>query len=244
MGAAAMLLGGGKVDKVDEPSCLALIRPVYSGGTWVLVDASPSARAVTNYGVGMGADGTDPWGGTSGLLIDSVAANRCFVVGGAAFGAVKSGACWFYPTSVGDSTKHKTFFKIGRNTAARPDIGIGYLPAPEPNAIRLFVYCAESSSIDPYVIAISTTIYPLRKWIFCGIKLPTTTPGPIELWADGAQIATTANTTPALGQSDAMFGVGAYWNDNVYGAVGRYAEAGIWSAARDLSVVPTGPYEV
>ena len=241
MGAAAMLLGGGKVD--DHP-CLALIRPVYSGGTWAPGDASPSARAVTNYGLTIGDEGTGPWGGTSRALIDSKAENRCYVVGGPAFGAVKSGACWFYPTSVNG----RIFFKIGRNSEPRPYVSIGYRPAPAPNAtthIRLYVLCAETSSVEPYVVATSTAIYPIGAWVFCGIVLPEITPGPIELWADGTQIATTANTTPALGQSDAILCVGSYWPDGSgYDAVGRYAEAGIWSVARDLSVVPTGPYAV
>ena len=236
-------MGGGKV---GDPSCLALIRPVYSGGSWAPGDASPAARTVTNYSITVGAEGTGPWGGTSRALIDSAAASRCFIVGGTAFGAVKSGACWFYPTSVGDANG-RTFFKIGCAFSARPYVGMGYFPAPAPNAtthVRLFAFCAETSATNPYVIATSTAIYPLNAWVFCGIKLPTTTPGPVELWADGAQIATTANTTPALGQSDAAFGVGNYWTGGTYDAVGRYAEAGIWSVARDLSVVPTGPYAV
>ena len=242
MGAAAMLLGVPDPD----PDCLALIRPVYSGGSWVLSDVSPARRSVSSLSITIGGEGTGPWGGTSRALIDSVAASRCFIVGGTAFGAVKSGACWFYPTSVGDA-KGRTFFKIGREFSARPYVGMGYFPAQAPNAtthVRLWAYCAESSAENPYVIATSTAIYPLNAWVFCGIKLPTTPPGPVELWANGAQIATTARTTPALGQSDASFAVGNYWLEGTYDAVGRYAEAGIWSVDRDWSVIPTGPFTV
>lgn len=235
--------GDAGVGGIDD-TCLALIRPVYSGGTWAPGDASLSDWAVTNYSIAVGAEGTGPWGGTSRAFVDSSAAARCFVIGGSAFGAVRSGSSWFFPTAVGDANG-QIFFKISRNTAARPYVGIGYMPAPSPDAsthIRLFAYCAESSTTNPFVIATSTTIYPINYWIFCGIILPATTPGPVYLWADGEMVATTGNTTPALGQSDAAFGVGSYWNDGTYDAVGRYAEAGIWSVERDLSVVPSGPY--
>lgn len=229
------------VGGIDE-DCLALIRPVYSGGSWAPGDASPYEWTVTTSRITIGAEGTGPWGGSSRALVDSRLAYYSSITGGTAFGAARTGSMLFKPTAAATTTH--LIWHIRTASAARPYVGFGYSAAPSPRQsshVRLFVYCAATAS-NPYVYVTAPNEYPLNSWIFCGIILPETTPGEIELWADGSLIATTDAITPATGQSNSSFVIGEYFQNYGNGAIGHYAEAGVWSVERDLSVVPSGPY--
>lgn len=82
----------GGVGGIDE-NCLLLIRPVEAGGVWAPGDESLYARALTNYGATISAEGGGPWGGES-RAIDHGNAVGYVGIPALALGDVWTVDCW------------------------------------------------------------------------------------------------------------------------------------------------------
>ena len=241
MGAAAMLLGTGKM---RDFTCLALIRPVYSGGSWVPGDASPWARTITNSGLTIGAEGTGPWGGTSRAILDPSGVDGCYI-GTTVYQSAKMLDLWVRPPSVPPAVQ--IYARIASGTGDKPTVYL-YWRAGGPGKIRLGVSCFPTTGATEYAYTDPTDRdYGVDYHVT--IALPETTPGPIKLAVSGSWRGQTASVTPDL-SGTVYFVLGRFTvTTSPYNATGQsMAEARLssvyrWTPGVDFTP-PTGPYEV
>lgn len=229
--------GDAGVGGIDD-TCLALIRPVYSGGVWAPGDASLYKRTVTNNSLTIGAEGSGPWGGTSRAIEDAAVAYRATVpLSGI---TIRSLAIWVYPTVRPTDAAVIWGLQLPGSTNSRTYLSL------YPGATGRVRVSATSVSGAVIFNVYSAADFPLNEWIFASLVLPAGT-GPSYLRINGALAngATTASTTPVRSVGGGVMMLGAYaYNPNTYSAVAKYAEAIVTSDPRWDSDFdpPTGPY--
>lgn len=228
------------VGGIDD-NCLALIRPMYSGGSWAPGDASPSARTVTNVSLAIGDEGTGPWGGTSRALIDPSGPARAYCLFSSAFRGL---AAWVYPTSRPSSQAVFLFMCQGGYPNPRT-----YLSVYPGGASRVTFQVSSVNSAGGLIFTItSASDFALNEWHFVSVGFPASLPGVSELRVNGSLSAgaSSAAASPVLQMpATQAMQIGAYYDGSQYSFAGRLAECIVVSDGRFYGAdftPPTGPY--
>lgn len=228
------------VGGIDD-GCLALIRPVYSGGSWAPGDASLHERTVTNTSLTIGAEGTGPWGGTSRAIIDASGAARASCAFATAFRGL---AAWVYPTS--RPASQAVFLSMYRGGYPNPRTYLSVYPGSTGRVS--FQMTAVNASGGVIFNVTSSADYALNEWHFVSAGFPGELPDVSELRIDGSsdEGASSASASPVLQMpSPQAMQIGAYYDGSAYSFSGRLAECIVVSDGRfydDDFSPPSGPY--
>lgn len=234
--AAASSGGDGGIDS----NCVALLRPVYSGGAWGIGDASPNGWTVTNSGMTIGNEGTGPWGGTSRAIYDPTASARAYAtLTGMTRSLCRQIDFWVAP-SPPKSIYSQVYLKFSTVTTQKPLVYFGQ----SGNSRRLFVSCYPNTGSTEYYL-IPTDTWTDGTWVHGVIDLPITVPGVISLALNGVWKGSTPSHTPAIASTMYLdLGIYGLAVHDAYGeslAEVRLSSVQRWTPGTNFTP-PAGPY--
>lgn len=233
MGTAAMLLGG--IKDSDFASVLALLRPVYAGGTWGIGDASGYERVVTNVGLTIGAEGSGPWGGSSRAILDlsNTTQAACLMPG-----IVRGFGTWVYaPYRASLLSAFMTIF----SPATQSMFACLATRIGDNSSYTKFSYTSGSGGQE-----IVSGNYPINTWNFVSVGFGPDSPGDVVLRINGLAVATSEGYASFPIGADQSLRIGGYAYGTAYSFYGgRVAESIVVSDGRFYDAnfaVPSEPF--
>lgn len=231
----------GESGGIDE-DCLALIRPVYSGGVWAPGDASPYARSVTTVGTLSSVAG--PWGADNTALYDATYDHYAYTPGSSDFIPASVRDVDFWAQILERPTVNKVLFRLGVLSIEYQGFTVYYGPG-SAGKIR-FLISSRTSISNQIPVYSGSYDYADGVWHHLRATCPGSS-GVFRFWVDGIYQGASTSHTPTFGSSPNLI-VGAEksvagwpWN-----SISRMAEIRVSSVYRwptdDSFAPPTGPY--
>ena len=241
MGAASLLLGSTDAGGGNDSYCLALLRPVYANGIWVIGDASLFNRPVTNSGLTVGQG---PWSNDNGGIIDPTYDALCYTAGSSTL-AAPSVFDFDLRVMVSERpTVNKVVARIGATTIEYPGCCFYYGPGAT-NKIK-FLFTSRTSVSQQNAIFSGDFNYNDGMWHHLRVKkVAVSSSWKFAFYVDGIRVGDTVAHTPDFGAVPSLIlGSEKAVSGWPQGAVSRLAEVRVSNIVRwrNNFLPPLSPY--